>query len=74
MDDSQKWQSQAMAAVQEAILEGRDKRLSVLLSSWSPGAVAAPIDEEGTTLLHLAANTDNPRVIGSLAMHAQWVK
>ena len=25
MDDSQKWQSQAMAAVQEAILEGRDK-------------------------------------------------
>lgn len=76
-------------AVQEAILEGRDKsvlythiislfscsliaryyllsltrrQLSALLQTMSPAAVAAPIDEEGTTLLHLAANTDNPRV------------
>ena len=77
-------------AVQEAILEGRDKsvrythivslfsysliarcylllsltrrKLSALLQTMSSAAVAAPIDEEGTTLLHLAANTDNPRV------------
>lgn len=79
-------------AVQEAILEGRDKsvlythtislfsiftcsliaccyllsltrrQLSALLQTMSPAAVAVPIDEEGTTLLHLAANTDNPRV------------
>ena len=38
------------------------RQLRSLLERATPEAVSAPIDEEGTTLLHLAANTKNPRV------------
>ena len=44
--------------------------MSLLLSQCSPGAVNAPLDEEGTTLLHLAANGHTPTLSLLLARGA----
>lgn len=58
------------AALQEAVGAGDTRQVSLLLSQCPPGAVNAPIDDEGTTLLHLAANSHAPTLTLLLARGA----